>query len=488
MKIPSLSLCLLGVTMISNAPAASSLVNGLAAYYDFEETGLPGLANKAPGATLYNGTWSAASFATGAGPGFAGNAAFNPGDGLSNRSPLLAGNSLNVIDSSDQFMRAPLGTAEIGKSLTLSVWTFLAPGAANTSARFHAMETGDTGVFDLSVGTTSTYSTTGRDDYAIYAGSNALLTNVSGVTEGQWQHHVIVASSDGTNVTATYYLNGVPTGTPTTTAVANFSFTLLHFGDARSGRAVSDDRHWDGMLDEVAIWNRALTPAEVTSVRSLGLQGLPLTTERYALTLTASPATGGSVTGSGLYDINATVPVAATPSAGYVFAGWSGPFTGQPASFTHTVTADVTASATFAMDMSDADNDGLSAHDEIVIHGTNPALRDTDNDNIPDGDEVNLTRTSPLVNDSALVAYVAANLCSGSAGVVALGSAAIALAPGSGDIVLDLPVYGSPDTQSWALIPLDGPVVDVVPAGVFIDLTLPAPSSAVNSYSVQARP
>src|SRR5690606_35151252 len=48
----------------------------------------------------------------------------------------------------------------------------------------------------------------------------------------------------------------------------------------------------------------------------------------------------------------------------------------------------------------DTDNDGLTDHDEIRYHDTNPALADTDRDGILDGVEVNLYGTNPLRDDT----------------------------------------------------------------------------------------
>ncbi len=56
--------------------------------------------------------------------------------------------------------------------------------------------------------------------------------------------------------------------------------------------------------------------------------------------------------------------------------------------------ADKTVGATFSPDLSDSDGDGLSAYDEVVIHGTDTALADTDGDGIADGAEVGVGRYS----------------------------------------------------------------------------------------------
>ena len=263
------------------ATSQAALVTGLVAYYDFEETGTAGLANKAPGATDYNGSWSGSFDAPDLdGPGFTGDATYNPGDGLSDRSTLLVGNALNVVDGNNTFADMDIGTADIGKTMTVSLWTYLAPSAGNTSARFPAFGTGDTGVYDLSIGTKSNYNATGRNDYTIYGPDNDKIgTDVlNSYSEETWHHHVITATVSGADMINSYYLDGVLTRSETSVgAAANFSFTGLHFGDARDG--ATNDRDWDGLIDEVAIYNRAITATEADELYDRGIAGLAVVPE-----------------------------------------------------------------------------------------------------------------------------------------------------------------------------------------------------------------
>jgi hypothetical protein len=56
--------------------------------------------------------------------------------------------------------------------------------------------------------------------------------------------------------------------------------------------------------------------------------------------------------------------------------------------------ADKTVGATFEKDLSDSDSDGLTAYDEVVTYGTNPALADTDGDGLSDAYELGVGRFS----------------------------------------------------------------------------------------------
>lgn len=88
---------------------------------------------------------------------------------------------------------------------------------------------------------------------------------LTGLPVGQWTHLVI--TWDGT--TATTYKNGVSVATqPVSGSLAVTANHLL------AGNRTGFSRFYAGAIDEVGIWNRALTPAEVT-VLYAGGSGLP---------------------------------------------------------------------------------------------------------------------------------------------------------------------------------------------------------------------
>ena len=261
------------------AQAQSNLIgqSGLRAYYDYQSTSANTVVDLAGGND--NAASSTAAWTTGGnptGPGFTGNASYNPGDGVSNRSTLLAGNALNIADINNQHLVVPLGTAALGNTFSISTWHYLAPGTGNASARFFVFE--ESTNFDVSWGT-STGNTYVPYNAGIAATSTALAQN-------QWHLVTQVFSASGGNTTMNAYVNGALLAT-STQPTANMSFTSLHFGDARTG--TSPDRDWDGMLDETSIWTRALSAGEAASLYSLGQAGLALgfTTEEKANNLTA---------------------------------------------------------------------------------------------------------------------------------------------------------------------------------------------------------
>ena len=86
-------------------------------------------------------------------------------------------------------------------------------------------------------------------------------------------------------------------------------------------------------------------------------------------TLTVNTNGSGNVTlnpAGGMYDADTEVTLAATPDAGYQFAGWSGDLSETTTSATITMTANKTVTATFAV----VGGSGQVAHEETVTGGS----------------------------------------------------------------------------------------------------------------------
>jgi formylglycine-generating enzyme required for sulfatase activity len=115
---------------------------------------------------------------------------------------------------------------------------------------------------------------------------------------------------------------------------------------------------------------------------------------------------GGSIIGKGNYVIETMANVTAIPNQGYFFKSWTGDASGTQNPLTITMDADKTVGATFEQDLSDADNDGLTAYDELVTYSTNPNVADSDGDRINDGAEVQQGR-SPSIAEPVITNVVA---------------------------------------------------------------------------------
>ncbi|HSJ01294.1 MAG TPA: LamG domain-containing protein, partial [Verrucomicrobium sp.] len=129
------------------------------------------------------------------------------------------------------------------------------------------------GDYDLSyaiqAGATSTDGTyegtvyTSANNPNSYSVGNAGYFN-SADNLGAWNHVVETFSSDGTTVTKLMYLNGELAGT-TTMPHGSLSSAGINLGTYRS----ANDRYWDGFLDEVGLWKRALSSEEIAALYEL---------------------------------------------------------------------------------------------------------------------------------------------------------------------------------------------------------------------------
>jgi len=136
---------------------------------------------------------------------------------------------------------------------------------------------------------------------------------------------------------------------------------------------------WSGTGNDVS---QALTNT-VTMPNGDHTVGVVYVLECYALTLIARPAGGGSVAASPLqsagcmtnyqYTPGAVVSLAATPTAGYTFAGWSGALTGSQNPATVVMDGDRSVTADFYDVAGACHNLGLSATGEGAALVADPA-------------------------------------------------------------------------------------------------------------------
>ncbi len=128
---------------------------------------------------------------------------------------------------------------------------------------------------------------------------------------------------------------------------------------------------------------RSFTMANVGSASSVDSL---LDTRNWTISIIAP--VNGAVTGAGAYLRSIYATLTAVPNPGCRFTGWTGDASGTENPLTITMDADKTVAANFERDLSDTDNDGLTAFDELTIHGTNPLLADTDGDGLSDKSEI----------------------------------------------------------------------------------------------------
>jgi hypothetical protein len=87
------------------------------------------------------------------------------------------------------------------------------------------------------------------------------ITGVTNVVDGEWHYGVFVLSNSGQ--TLTLYLDGVSDGTTTGDAVSGFSPIINRIGKGSTQK-------FNGMLDDVRVYNRALSADEVKQLYIIG--------------------------------------------------------------------------------------------------------------------------------------------------------------------------------------------------------------------------
>jgi uncharacterized repeat protein (TIGR02543 family) len=100
------------------------------------------------------------------------------------------------------------------------------------------------------------------------------------------------------------------------------------------------------------------------------------------VTLTVTAGAGGTVTGSGTFDIGSTEPITATPATGYSFNDWTGasPASSTLGTTTITLTGDLTVAANFApLPPSAIINAALTAYTGSPFNVTSTATAPADN-------------------------------------------------------------------------------------------------------------
>ncbi|MHC4245095.1 MAG: LamG-like jellyroll fold domain-containing protein, partial [Planctomycetota bacterium] len=192
-------------------------------------------------------------------------------------------------------------------------------------------------------------------------GSNVsdFLTGIDVIADGNW--HLIVVVRDGaTNETRLYvdFDNVIKTAPDDSVTIDYDSGFDSATEDLNIGHLVPGGFNFDGTLDEVAIYNRVLSEAEIAQHYNSGA-GVsycdPLA--RHELTVNPAPVNGTVNPPGGVYFEGRELEVTPVPDATFAFDGWSGDLTGfsNPASLV--MDAAKTISAAFR---ADGDNDGAS--------------------------------------------------------------------------------------------------------------------------------
>ena len=155
---------------------------------------------------------------------------------------------------------------------TLEAWVKIAPGNAY-GAGFIAwyLQSGQAPTYQLMLDGSGRAKGWVRDN----TGNAASITNSADLRDGEWHHVVLTFGHDGANSPfRLLYVDGALGASNTTTALTAISGGSADLTIGWFNGYNPDDRFFSGSLDEVAVYNRALSPARVRAHFEAG-RGVP---------------------------------------------------------------------------------------------------------------------------------------------------------------------------------------------------------------------
>lgn len=233
-------LCCCGALGLANQ-AKAELTNGLTAYWNF---------NESSGTTAANGaSWGTPANLNGA---LMDNAAFVAGGKF--------GNGVSLDGAGDYVNISSEVLTDFGKACTASVWIYL-PAQITLRRAIIETELGAGGyAIGLELNTTAVVHGNMTHNPETYQSANSSIVP----SIGAW--HLLVATADmntGSDMKGHLYIDGalVPAADTTFAAGMDLAATAgMHIGTYRS----ANGRYLTGKVDDIGIWDRAITAAEVS--------------------------------------------------------------------------------------------------------------------------------------------------------------------------------------------------------------------------------
>ncbi len=229
-------------------PAAASVVDGLTAYWNFQSDVYSNQVGGAANATLLTGT-PTSGVRTGA-SAFVGNALV-----LNGKEPVvLDRDSIQLPFGSG----ANAGAGDLGTSFTISSWYWQSSSPIDRSFVFESGGATPAN-FDVSYGTGG--SNNAFTSYVRTTGAGTVTTSYNA-----WHQVLHSFAYDGAlnRTTLSVYVDGTLQGSAFVTGTLNVP--RINVGTYRD----ANGRFLDGMIDDVALWNRSITASEAAAIAGLG--------------------------------------------------------------------------------------------------------------------------------------------------------------------------------------------------------------------------
>ncbi|MDB6174040.1 MAG: hypothetical protein JWL59_3351 [Chthoniobacteraceae bacterium] len=374
-----LAFLLIAAGLLFTAPrAVAELGKGLVAYYPFDSAGAtqPNRATPLTGESFPNDSVTLIQ-----------QAAIT---GISTR----AGTGALLLDGNGDYADIVGNPVKINGDWTVSVW--FRPDTAGLgldgTKRFQVFETSG-GTFPISYSLRGEGGTAEQTSFEMTSQANTASGLPSSYLLADSQtdswHHILITYNSATKVMRGY-LDGVSRHLFSVEGL--LGYTGFHLGTYRT----ANDRWFKGRLDEVAIWQRALSGEEAVQVWTLGSNGRPLFIDSDSDGLSDSweidqfgnlnETADGDRDGDGLTNAeeyaNNSSPTVVDTDGDQLSDG-----------------AEVHIYGT-RPDLFDSDNDGLGDGEELArVPASNPNNRDTDGDGLSDGEEAR-AQTNPTLADS----------------------------------------------------------------------------------------
>ncbi|MBI5631876.1 MAG: carboxypeptidase regulatory-like domain-containing protein [Nitrospirae bacterium] len=248
------------------------------------------------------------------------------------------------FDGVNDYVDLPDGFANFTSGFTVDLWAN--PTASTYWARFIDFGNGPANnniVF-------ARETTTNNLVFEVYNGASSTgkVHAFDAITNDEWHYYAVTQDETGQ---VKIYKDGLPLVTTGTTGVPN-NVTRVnnHIGKSDWG----GDGYYAGTMDEVEIFNRALSADEIAAIYNAGSAGKCMAP---SLTVNIDMPTGGTVKGGGIncpagecsmeYKPGTAVILTATPKNSYKFRGWTGCDTVLKSRCTMHMTEDKNVTANF---------------------------------------------------------------------------------------------------------------------------------------------
>lgn len=232
-------------------------------------------------------------------------------------------NKAYAFNGSSQYMSSTLTYNNPG-NFTLSLWFKTTTTTGGKMIGLGGNQTGQSGNYDRHI----FMNDAGQVYFGVYPGAVRLLNTTASYNDGNW--HMVTASLSSSNGMS-LYIDGVLVSTdPTTTTAENYTgYWRLGYDNLTGWGITASSFYFNGSLDDVLIYNRAITPSEVTTLYN---------------------ATGGA-NNDGPVCFGSTVNLSATTIGGATYS-WTGPNSFSSSVQNPSLTFSAAAAGTYTVNVS----------------------------------------------------------------------------------------------------------------------------------------